>query len=94
METKIIKTNFGKEVKIFAETFEYDAYEQIKRIANYEAYKDSIIRIMPKSSAVSGWKTPWRTPFATSEPVVVMPLNWMLEDDQLTITAIISTIRV
>lgn len=49
METKIIKTNFGKEVKIFAETFEYDAYEQIKRIANYEAYKDSIIRIMCNS---------------------------------------------
>lgn len=54
MEAKIIKTDFGKEVKIFAETFEYDAYEQIKRIANYEAYKDSIIRIMPDSHAGKG----------------------------------------
>lgn len=51
---KTIKTNFNKEVKIFAETFEYEAYEQIKRLANYEAYKDSIIRIMPDSHAGKG----------------------------------------
>lgn len=54
MEAKIIKTNFGKEVKIFADTFEYEAYEQIKRLANYEAYKDSVIRIMPDSHAGKG----------------------------------------
>lgn len=51
---KIIKTNFGKEVKVFAETFEHEAYEQIKRLANYEAYRDSIIRIMPDSHAGKG----------------------------------------
>ena len=30
------------------------AFEQIKRLANYEAYKDSIIRIMPDSHAGKG----------------------------------------
>lgn len=51
---KTIRTNSGKEVKIFAETFEYEAYEQIKRLANYEAYQNSIIRIMPDSHAGKG----------------------------------------
>lgn len=51
---KTIKTNFGGEVKIYADTFEYEAFEQIKRLANYEAYKDSIIRIMPDSHAGKG----------------------------------------
>lgn len=51
---KIIKTNSGKEVKVFAETFEYEAYEQVKRLADYEAYQDSIIRIMPDSHAGKG----------------------------------------
>lgn len=51
---KIIKTKYGKEVKIYAETFEYEAYEQVKRLANYEAYKDSNIRIMPDSHAGKG----------------------------------------
>lgn len=51
---KIIKTNIGKEVKVFAETFEYEAYDQVKRLANYEAYSDSIIRIMPDSHAGKG----------------------------------------
>lgn len=51
---KIIKTNTGNEVKIFAETFEYEAYEQIKRLANYPAYESSTIRIMPDSHAGKG----------------------------------------
>lgn len=51
---KIIKNNIGKEVKVFAETFEYEAYEQIKRLANYEAYQNSIIRIMPDAHAGKG----------------------------------------
>ena len=51
---KIIKTNSGKEVKVFAKTFEYEAYEQIKKLANYEAYQDSRIRIMPDSHAGKG----------------------------------------
>jgi RNA-splicing ligase RtcB len=48
---KTIRTNTGNEVKVFAETFEYEAYEQVKRLANYEAYQNSIIRIMPDSHA-------------------------------------------
>lgn len=51
---KTIKTNFGGEVKIYADTFEYEAYEQVKRLANYEAYKNSKIRIMPDSHAGTG----------------------------------------
>lgn len=51
---KTIRTYSGKEVKIFAETFEYEAYDQVKRLANYEAYQNSIIRIMPDSHAGKG----------------------------------------
>lgn len=51
---KTIITNTGNEVKVFAETFEYEAYEQVKRLANYEAYQNSIIRIMPDSHAGKG----------------------------------------
>lgn len=50
---KTIKTNYG-EVKIFAQTFEYEAYEQVKKLANYEAYKDLTIRIMPDAHAGKG----------------------------------------
>lgn len=51
---KIIRTNTGREVKIFAETFEQEAYAQIEQLANYPAYEDSIIRIMPDSHAGKG----------------------------------------
>ena len=51
---KIIKTNRGIEVKVYAETFENEAYEQVERLANYEAYADSKIRIMPDSHAGKG----------------------------------------
>lgn len=51
---KIIKTNNGTKIKVYAETFEHEAYEQVKRLANYEAYKDSVIRIMPDSHAGKG----------------------------------------
>ena len=51
---KTIKTASGNEVKIYAETFEYEAYEQVKKLANYEAYKDSKIRIMPDAHAGKG----------------------------------------
>lgn len=51
---KIIRTNTGREVKIFAETFENEAYEQIKKLANYPAYENSVIRIMPDSHAGKG----------------------------------------
>lgn len=49
-----IRTNFGTEVKVFAETFEYEAYDQIKALANNEAYRDSVIRIMPDAHAGKG----------------------------------------
>lgn len=51
---RTITTDKGKEVKIYAETFEQEAYEQVKRLANYEAYEDSTIRIMPDSHAGKG----------------------------------------
>lgn len=44
----------GQETKIFAKTFEYDAYEQIKKLANFEPYLDSKIRIMPDAHAGKG----------------------------------------
>jgi len=44
----------GVETKIFAQTFEYDAYEQIKKLCNFEAYQDSKIRIMPDAHAGKG----------------------------------------
>lgn len=51
---QVIRTKTGNEVKIFAETFENEAYEQIKRLANYPAYENSVIRIMPDSHAGKG----------------------------------------
>lgn len=44
----------GNIVKVFAETFEYEAFDQIKALANYEAYKDSQIRVMPDAHAGKG----------------------------------------
>lgn len=49
-----IKTSTGNEVKIFAETFEMEAYNQIVKLANHPAYKDATIRIMPDSHAGKG----------------------------------------
>lgn len=49
-----IKRNNGDIVKVFAETFEYEAYDQIKKLANYPAYDDSKIRIMPDAHAGKG----------------------------------------
>lgn len=51
---KIIKNNKGIEAKIFAETFEYEAYEQIKKLINFEAYSDAKVRIMPDAHAGKG----------------------------------------
>lgn len=49
-----IKRNNGSPVKVFAETFEYEAYDQVKKLANYEPYSDSTIRIMPDAHAGAG----------------------------------------
>lgn len=51
---KIIKNLIGNEVKVFAETFENEAYEQVMTLANFEPYKNSKIRIMPDSHAGKG----------------------------------------
>ena len=51
---KIIKNAIGNEVKVFAETFENEAYEQVSRLASFEPYQNSKIRIMPDSHAGKG----------------------------------------
>jgi len=51
---KIIKNNKGIETLIFAETFEYEAYEQIKKLVNFEAYENEKVRIMPDAHAGKG----------------------------------------
>ena len=49
-----IKRPGGSPVKIFAETVEYEALDQIKRLANYPAYIGSTIRVMPDCHAGKG----------------------------------------
>lgn len=51
---KIIKNLIGNEVKVFAETFENEAYEQVMTLANFEPYQNAKIRIMPDSHAGKG----------------------------------------
>lgn len=51
---KTIKNNIGNETLIFAETFEYEAFEQVKKLCNFEPYLNSKIRIMPDSHAGKG----------------------------------------
>ena len=49
-----IKRNNGDVVKIFAETIENEVLEQIKKLANYLAYDNSIIRVMSDCHAGKG----------------------------------------
>lgn len=49
---KTIINNKGVETKIFTETLEFEAYDQIKKMVNFEAYEYSKVRIM--SDAHSG----------------------------------------
>lgn len=51
---KIIKNNKGIETLVFAETFEYEAYDQIKKLINFEAYENAKVRIMPDAHAGKG----------------------------------------
>ena len=51
---KIIKNDIGVETLIYADTFEYDAYEQIKKLCNFDPYALSNIRIMPDAHAGKG----------------------------------------
>lgn len=52
MET--IVTKKGKIVKVFAETFEKEAKDQIIKLSEYPAYENSVIRIMPDTHAGKG----------------------------------------
>lgn len=49
-----ITNNKGIDTLIFAETFEYEAYDQIKKLVNFEAYENSKVRIMPDAHAGKG----------------------------------------
>lgn len=49
-----IKNKAGNEVKIFAKTIEYEAFDQIKKMADFEAYQHSKIRVMPDCHAGKG----------------------------------------
>ena len=51
---QIKRSNGGDNVIVYAETFEHEAYEQVKKLANYEAYRESKIRIMPDAHAGKG----------------------------------------
>lgn len=51
---KTIKNTIGNEVKVFAETFENEACEQVRKLADFEPYQNSKIRIMPDSHAGKG----------------------------------------
>ena len=51
---KKFKNSNGVETLIFADTFEYEAYEQVKKMAEFEVYKNSKIRIMPDAHAGKG----------------------------------------
>lgn len=51
---KEIKNRIGNVVKVFAETFEYEAYDQVKALSNYDPYLQSKIRIMPDAHAGKG----------------------------------------
>lgn len=53
-EVRIIKNVKGIETKIFAKTFEYEAYEQVKKLVNFEPYQNEKIRIMPDAHAGKG----------------------------------------
>jgi RNA-splicing ligase RtcB len=53
MENRI-KNVKGNEAVIYAETFEYMAYDQIKKLINFEPYQDSKVRIMPDAHAGKG----------------------------------------
>lgn len=44
----------GNNVKVYAKTFEDEAYNQVQKMANYEPYINSKIRIMPDAHAGKG----------------------------------------
>ncbi len=51
---KILRFKSGNIIKVFAETIESEALEQIKSLGEFKAYSDSKIRIMPDCHAGAG----------------------------------------
>ncbi|HZJ74944.1 MAG TPA: RtcB family protein [Perlabentimonas sp.] len=51
---KKIVNSKGVETLVFAKTIEHEALEQIKKLANFEAYENEKIRIMPDAHAGKG----------------------------------------
>ena len=51
---KTIINRVGNETKIFANTFEHEAYQQVKSLANYEPYLNQQIRVMPDAHVGKG----------------------------------------
>ncbi len=51
---KILKNKIGNVTKIYADTFEGLALEQIEKLINYEVYQNSKVRIMPDAHAGKG----------------------------------------
>ncbi|MFW5754622.1 MAG: RtcB family protein, partial [Marinilabiliaceae bacterium] len=51
---KTIKNLKGNETLIFAETFENEVYEQIKKLVNFPPYQDAKVRVMPDAHAGKG----------------------------------------
>ncbi len=51
---KTIINRVGREIKIFAETFEQEAYDQVESLANFEAYLYEKIRVMPDAHVGKG----------------------------------------
>lgn len=49
-----ITNKIGNVVKVYAKTFEEEAYNQVEKMANYEPYLNSKIRIMPDAHAGKG----------------------------------------
>jgi len=51
---KKIKNIKGNEAIIYAETFEFGAYDQIKKLINFTPYQDAKVRIMPDAHVGKG----------------------------------------
>lgn len=49
-----ILNNFGNTIKVFANIYEPEVYDQIERLANSEAYGHARIRVMPDAHAGKG----------------------------------------
>lgn len=49
-----IKTNYGRDIKIFARTVERDTLAQIEALAGVDAYKNAKVRVMPDCHTGAG----------------------------------------